>query len=293
MRQTQTLRDDAVPNANAVHPQRRRSLGRRLMPLGVFSMAVAAIIAAVGLPGGSSAAADAPVTVPQVIHTYPHDRNSFCQGLVIHRGMIVEGTGLYEQSQLRVVQLETGRPTAELPLSRDVFGEGVTVWKDQILQLTWKNGYLIVYDANTLKRLGIVKYEQIDPSLREGWGITHDGKHLILSDGSSQLRFIDPQTWRLVRTLTVKQGFRSLNKLNELEYVDGQIFANVWYSDRIARIDAETGKVIGWLDLAKIRPAEVRRNREAVLNGIAWDADQRRLFVTGKNWPSLFEIQLP
>ena len=174
-----------------------------------------------------------------------------------------------------------------------MFGEGITVWKDRVIQLTWKNGYLLLYDAASLQRQAYVRYRDIDSSLKEGWGITHDGVHLIISDGSSVLRFVDPSTFKLVRKLNVKNGFRSLSQLNELEFVQGEIFANVWYSDQIARIDPSSGKVTGWLDLSAIIPREVRRNKEAVLNGIAWDPTEKRLFVTGKHWPKLYQIRVP
>ncbi len=229
----------------------------------------------------------------QVANAYPHDAESFCQGLVWHRDSLLEGTGQYQKSRLRLIELQSGQPKIDVRMDADVFGEGVTVWQDKILQLTWKNGYLLIYDAATLERKAYVRYSQIDPSLREGWGLTHDGTHLIISDGSSTLRFVDPTSFRLVKKLTVRNGFRTLSQLNELEFVEGEIFANVWYMDQIARIDPQTGQVLSWLDLSKIKPRAVRFNREAVLNGIAWDADGRRLFVTGKNWPTLYEINVP
>ncbi|MEZ6061797.1 MAG: glutaminyl-peptide cyclotransferase [Planctomycetaceae bacterium] len=240
---------------------------------------------------GSSFANAVESTEAKLVKAYPHDATAFCQGLVVYRGQLLEGTGQYGRSRLRLVELESGVPDVDVPLANDVFGEGVTVWKDQIIQLTWQNGYLIVYDAATFKRTGTVAYRDIDASLKEGWGLTHDGTHLILSDGTSLLRFIDPETWRVVKSMRVKSGLRSLSRLNELEYVNGEIFANVWYQDRIARIDPESGRVTGWLDVSALRPRAVRRNREAVLNGIAWDAEQQRLFVTGKHWPNVFEIR--
>lgn len=266
---------------------------RKLMPLAVLLLAGTAVLAALAWPSGSSAEAAPPVQPVTVVRAFPHDATAFCQGLVVHNGQLLEGTGQYAQSRLRHVDLESGQSLREVRLDDRIFGEGITVWQDQILQLTWKNGFLLRYDAGTLQSLGSVPYRDIDPGLREGWGITQDGRHLIISDGSATLRFVDPATFRLVRTVVVKNGWRSLSQLNELEYVDGQILANVWYRDDIARIDPATGVVLGWLDLSAIKPREIRRNREAVLNGIAWDSDNRRLFVTGKNWPKLFEIRLP
>lgn len=260
----------------------------RLTPLIVLVVAGVAAGAAMLSPGATVTAA--PVQPVKLVNTYPHDRNSFCQGLVMLDGAILEGTGQYNRSRLRLVELATGRPSVDIALPGNVFGEGVTVWKNTILQLTWKNGYLLTYDSTTLKRTGSVRYRNIDRGLYEGWGITHDGTHLIISDGSSTLRFVDPQTFRIVRRVRVKDGFRGISKLNELEYVNGEILANVWYKDQIARIDAKSGRVLGWLDLQALRPASLINDREAVLNGIAWDAATQRLFVTGKNWPTLLEI---
>ncbi len=260
----------------------------RLVPPVVLLLAAVAAGAAMLSPGVSTTAA--PVTTVTVVNTFPHDRTSFCQGLVMLNGSILEGTGQYNRSKLRLVDLPTGKPTVDVALPGNIFGEGVTVWKNTILQLTWKNGYLLTYDSTTLQRTGSVQYRRIDRGLHEGWGITHDGTHLIISDGSSTLRFVDPETFRIVRRLRVKDGFRGVSKLNELEFVNGEILANVWYKDRIARIDPKSGRVLGWLDLQALRPASLRNDHEAVLNGIAWDAIGQRLFVTGKNWPTLLEI---
>ncbi|APZ96701.1 Glutamine cyclotransferase [Fuerstiella marisgermanici] len=256
------------------------------MPIAVLAVAVT-IAASVFLSSDSSAAA--PVQRVRVVNEFPHDPSSFCQGLVVHKGNLIEGTGHYNQSRLMQVDLETGKPSVNVPLPGEIFGEGVTVWKDTIIQLTWRNGYLITYNADTFERTGTVRLRSIDSSLREGWGITHDGTHLIISDGSPILRFVNPETFQAVRRLRVTDGRRAVSKLNELEFVNGEIFANVWYSDRIARIDPETGRVIGWLELKPLRPRGL--SREAALNGIAWDAASKRLFVTGKNWPTLYEIE--
>ncbi len=260
------------------------------MPCAVLIVAIAA--GASLLFTESSAGAAPPVIKAELVRAYPHDPTAFCQGLVLYDGKLLEGTGQYSHSRLRQVEIETGRSVFEQKLASEVFGEGITVWKDTVLQLTWRNGYLITYDAQTLQRTGTVRYAGIDPGLREGWGISHDGHSLIISDGSSALRFVDPETFTLERTLNVRSGARALSKLNELEFVNGQIFANVWYEDRIACIDPETGAVSEWIDVSHLRPREVRGNREAVLNGIAWDEKSGRLFVTGKHWPKLFEISV-
>ena len=256
------------------------------MPIIVLLLATLAAGAALLPSGGASA----PVTKARMVKAYPHDTGAFCQGLVVHNGQLLEGTGQYNESRLRLVDIKTGVPSVQLALPNNVFGEGVTVWKDTILQLTWKNGYLITYDAATFQQRGKVALSTIDRTLYEGWGITHNGTHLIISDGSSTLRFVDPATFRLAHTLRVIDGRSAVKWLNELEFVDGEIFANVWYKDQIARIDPATGLVNSWLDVSSMRPRSVRNNREAALNGIAWDAGQKRLFVTGKNWPTVFEV---
>lgn len=260
-------------------------------------MPIVALVVAIAVVAGllineSSAGAAPPITKARLVQAYPHDATAFCQGLVIHEGRLVEGTGQYSHSRLRLVDIDSGRSIIDQKLGSEVFGEGVTIWKDTILQLTWRNGYLIKYDAETLQRVGTVRYSQIDPTLREGWGIAHDGHSLIISDGSSSLRFVNPETFRLERSLNVRSGSKALSKLNELEFVNGQILANVWYEDRIACIDAESGVVTEWIELSHLRPREVKGNREAVLNGIAWDEKSGRLFITGKHWPNLFEISI-
>jgi glutamine cyclotransferase len=220
----------------------------------------------------------------QLVNSFPHDPNAFTQGLVFHEGSLLESTGKYGQSSLRRVELESGRVVQSHRLSRDLFGEGITVFGERIYQLTWRNGLAIVYDKETFDELGRLRYEG------EGWGLTNDGTYLIMSDGSATLRFVDPQDFRVVRRLVVHSRGRRVDRLNELQYVHGEIFANIWYRDHIARISPETGEVTGWIDLRTLWPE--RRDREAVLNGIAYDAENDRLFVTGKNWPRLYEIRL-
>lgn len=262
------------------------------MPIAVLCIAMMAAASVLFLPKPSVETASPPVTKGQVVKQYPHDRTAFCQGLVAFEGRLLEGTGQYQRSMLRLVDLDTGKSIIDQQNADDVFGEGITVWKDRVYQLTWRNGYMLAYDARTLQRTGYVRYRDIDPRLKEGWGLTHDGHSLILSDGSADLRFINPDTFKLEKKLRVKTGLKSISNLNELEFVNGRIFANIWYEDRIACIDPDSGAVSEWIDLAHIRPPEVKNNREAVLNGIAWDEKTRRLFVTGKHWPSLFEIRL-
>ena len=188
---------------------------------------------------------------------------------------------------MRKVELETGKVVQQHKLDDRLFGEGITIWENHIIQLTWKARQAIVYDLATFQEKHRFSYRG------EGWGLTHDGHSLIMSDGTSTLRVLDPKTFEIQRLLVVRDGNRRVNNLNELEYVEGEIYANIWYDDRIARISPSTGKVIGWLDLSRLYPRSQRPHRDAVLNGIAYDRQQRRLFVTGKDWPQLYEIRLP
>lgn len=273
------LRKRAMPQKNVP--------GWRRYGLACAVLAGTAIVAAFVLFTPESSA---DVLRVRKVAEFPHDRRAFTQGLVVHQSRLFEGTGRYQESSLREVDLVTGNVTRNVPLAGNIFGEGITVWKDQLIQLTWQNGHLIVWQLDSMQQQSTVSYQRIDRSLRQGWGITHNGQHVIISDGTSVLRFVDPKTWQTVRRIRVRQGNRAVGQLNELEYVNGEILANVWYSTRIARIDPQSGSITGWLELEHLFPATVRHNREAVLNGIAWDADRQRLFVTGKLWPSLYEI---
>jgi glutamine cyclotransferase len=221
----------------------------------------------------------------RIVHTYPHDRDAFTQGLVYHDGFLYEGTGLEGKSSLRKVDLTTGQVLQRVDLPHAYFGEGIVIWKDKVIQLTWRSRIGFVYELATFKQLRTFNYS------REGWGITQDGKRLIMSDGSASLFFWNPETLEETGRLPVDDNGRPVSNLNELEYIHGEIYANVWQSDRIARISPATGHVISWIDLAPLR-AELRTSRDDVLNGIAYDVKQNRLFVTGKNWSKLFEIRL-
>lgn len=222
----------------------------------------------------------------RVIAEFPHDPTAFTQGLVVVDGQMYEGTGKKGESTLRKVDLKTGRVELFVPLEPDLFGEGITVLGDRIYQLTWQNRIGLVYDLKTLRPIKTFRYSG------EGWGLTHDGKRLILSDGTSLLRFLDPQTFEVVKRLRVTSSNGPVDKLNELEFVKGEILANIWYQDRIARISAESGEILGWIDLSAIYPARRRATKEEVLNGIAYDESSSRMFVTGKNWPKVYEIEL-
>jgi len=220
----------------------------------------------------------------EIVRSYPHDVRAYTQGLAFEEGVLFEGTGQYGQSTLRRVELESGRVLQSVSLPNNMFGEGITVRGGEVIQLTWRNQVGIVYDKATFRELRRFRYSG------EGWGLTHDGTHLILSDGSSTLRFLDPKTFRVVRQLMVRSGGRRVANLNELEYVRGEILANIWYKDYIARISPANGEVLGWIDLQTLVPPGM--DREECANGIAYDAKHDRLFVTGKNWPQLFEIRL-
>jgi glutaminyl-peptide cyclotransferase len=221
----------------------------------------------------------------KVVAAYPHDPNAFTQGLAIEAGQLYEGTGQYGASTLRRVDLTTGRPEKQRALGPQFFGEGIAILGGLVYQLTWQNGVVVVYDLETFEVERTMRYEG------EGWGLTHDGRQLIMSDGSATIRFRDPATFAVRREIEVRADGVPLARLNELEYVDGEIWANIWYDDRIARIDPADGKVRGFIDLGALYPQSARSS-EAVLNGIAYDAAAKRLFVTGKNWPQLYEIEV-
>lgn len=227
-----------------------------------------------------------PVYTYEIVNVYPHDRNAFTQGLIFEDGFLYEGTGRRGQSTLRKIELETGQVLQLLPLPDQLFGEGVTIFGDRIIQLTWQSHLGFVYDKDSFELLRSFNYPT------EGWGITHDGQRLIMSDGTSTLYFWDPDTLEEIGRIEVYDNNGPVIKLNELEYIQGEIYANVWQTNRIARIDPQTGRVVGWLELAGLLEPEDFSQPVDVLNGIAYDAQKNRLFVTGKLWPKLFEIKL-
>lgn len=223
----------------------------------------------------------------RVLETYPHDPNAYTQGLVFVDGVLYEGTGQRGESELRRVDLETGTVEQANALDEELFGEGVVVLGDRIYQITWQSGLAFVYDRETFELLETFSYGG------EGWGLTTDGARLIMSDGSDRLFFRDPETFEVLETVVVRDAGLPVSNLNELEYIDGEVWANVYQTDWIVRINPATGEVIGWVDMRGLRPAgDPRWEQAEVLNGIAWDADTGRLFVTGKYWPELYEIEL-
>ncbi|UTW55585.1 glutaminyl-peptide cyclotransferase [Kordiimonas sp. SCSIO 12610] len=248
----------------------------------VFSLAVF-----LNFTGTLSAQDQIPRYGYKIINSFPHDPNAFTQGLLIENGVLYESTGLYGESSVRRVALETGQVEQKYNISRRYFGEGIVNWKDKLFVLSWRKQTGFVLGKNTFRVERQFHYRG------EGWGITQNGEHLIMSDGTNKLRYLDPEKFNEVKEISVTFEGNPVQKINELEWVNGEIFANVWQSDLILRIDPETGAVKGILDLTGILPdGTVPDRRNNVLNGIAYDADTNRLFVTGKKWPTLFEIQI-
>jgi glutamine cyclotransferase len=222
----------------------------------------------------------------RIVHTYPHDPRAYTQGLIYIDGQLYESTGLNGRSSLRMEDLATGRALQSAAVPQQYFAEGLAAWGSTLVQLTWQSHVAFVYDRFSFRLLRTLRYDC------DGWGLTADSKNLILSDGTAEIRFFDPATFSEVRHIYVSDHGKPIDQLNELEYIHGQIYANVWHTDRIVRISPETGRVLGWINLAGLlRPGEVT-DQEAVLNGIAYDAAHDRLFVTGKLWPRIFEIKV-
>ena len=229
-----------------------------------------------------------PVTIDgyEVVKVWPHDMDAYTQGLVFHDGKLLESTGQEGRSSLRRVELETGKVLQKVDLPRPYFAEGITLLKGKIYQLTWQHQLGFIYDAETFEKIGTFNYQG------EGWGLTSDGQSLILSDGTHRIRFLDPDNFQVRKTISVLDGTKAIVELNELEYVQGEIYANIWHANRIARIDPQTGRIVGWIDLTGLLSLTEIRDEEAVLNGIAYEEANGRLFVTGKLWPKLFEIRV-
>lgn len=246
----------------------------------------------------SEAVPPAPVPTPQaavrptiqtydIIAAYPHDVSAFTQGLFFWNGILYESTGRHGESTVRKTVIETGEITEFRDIPPEYFGEGITRWQDKIIALTWQSGLGFVMDIESLTPLDVFGYPG------EGWGLTANETHLIQSDGSNVLRFLDPETFKITRTLNVNINGKPLNAINELEWIEGEIWANVWRSDLIARIDPDTGNVTAVVDMSNLFPISERKNADDdVLNGIAHDPETGRLFVTGKHWPNLYEIRV-
>jgi glutamine cyclotransferase len=227
-----------------------------------------------------------PIDEIVVVHTYPHDSSAFTEGLVYHKGYLYESTGLRGKSALRKVEVNSGRVIKEADLAEKYFGEGMAILRNKIYQLTWQNQTGFIYNLSTFKLIGKFSYAG------EGWGLATDGKNLFMSDGSSQITCRAPDTFQIIRKINVRDGDRPIDKLNELEIIGGEIWANIFMENIIARISLQTGEVLGWIDLRPLfsrLPASPKRD---VLNGIAFDSEKERIFVTGKFWPTLFEIKI-
>lgn len=228
-----------------------------------------------------------PVATLRVVNEYPHDAVAFTQGLVIRDGILNESTGLYGRSTVRQVELETGKVENYVKFDDQTFGEGMTVLGDEIFVVTWQNRIGYVLDRKTLASKRSFRYSG------EGWGLTDNGQQLILSDGTAVLRFLDPKDGRVLKRLPVRDADRLVDKLNELEFIDGVIYANIWFDRRVARIDAKTGKVLGWIDATPLwQHVDLADPHEDVLNGIAYDRKSKKLYMTGKRWPKLLEVEL-
>lgn len=220
-----------------------------------------------------------------IVHTYPHDPNAFTEGLVYANGFLYESTGLNGDSSLRRVDLTTGNVLQQYNVSAQYFGEGITIVNNTIIQLTWESNIGFIYDKTTFALLSNFSYPT------EGWGLTYNGSQLIMSDGSNHLYFLDPTTFQRTGEVQVHDGSTNVVNINELEYVNGEVYANIWETNTIAIINPQTGQVVAWIDLTGL-PSENNSDPNAVLNGIAYDPNNNRLFVTGKDWPSLYQITL-
>lgn len=262
-------------------------LSTAAMVLGVWTLPAAKASAQAASPPLVTVAAQPPAVLEyEVVRSYPHDRTAFTQGLIVRDGFLYESTGLNGRSSLRKVVLESGEVVQRESVPKEYFAEGLTDWKDRLIQITWQSARGLVYDLKTFKPSGGFSYAG------EGWGITQDGKRLIMSDGTATLRFLDPVTYVETGKLEVTYQGKPLANLNELEFVRGRIFANVWQSNSIVVIDPKNGRVTAQIDLPGLLTPEERSGGVDVLNGIAYDARHDRLFVTGKMWPKLFEIRL-
>ena len=227
-----------------------------------------------------------PVMTYEVLNVFPHDPEAFTQGLVYYQDYLYESTGLYGESSLRKVDLETGEVLKNVGLPDEYFAEGLAIFDNKLFQLTWREGVGFIYDVDDFSLLDQFAYQT------EGWGLTHDGKQLILSDGTNNLYFLDPGSLEITDSIEVTFMGEEIVRLNELEYIRGEIYANIWQTDTIVRIDPKSGDVLGWIDLRGILPEDLRTPDTDVLNGIAYDHENGRLFITGKRWPRLYEIRL-
>lgn len=252
-----------------------------------FGILFAALLAGLTPLSAQPAAKGAiPVEIAVAVKRYPHDPRAFTEGLFIDAGQLFESTGEVGRSSVRRVDLATGKVLRSAVIPPPQFGEGIAPWRGQILSLTWQSGIGYRWDRKTLKQLGTFRYSG------EGWALTRAGSQLVMSDGTDTLRFVDPRTFKVKRTLKVTVQGRPLRQINELEWVNGQIFANIWMTDYIARINPVSGKVVGLIDVTALHKEAGAFGSNQVANGIAWDAARGKLYLTGKEWPTLFEVVL-
>lgn len=255
------------------------------MPSQFRTMATAVLCALLALAGAQNARA-APVYGFRVVHTYPHDPNAFTEGLFYKDGFLYESTGLKGRSSIRKVKLETGEVVQKRDISSAYFGEGIVFWKNRLIELTWRSQIGFIYDLATFTPKGSFHYPG------EGWALTRDAHRLIMSDGTSDLRFLDPDSLKVTGRVQVSDDGAPVLNINEVEQVNGRIYANIWQTSRIACIDPKSGQVLSWIDLSPLVAANQNGNPDAVLNGIAYDSKTDRVFVTGKLWPSVYEIKI-
>ena len=255
--------------------------------LSLIAAALLAAASSLATPAHAASAKQIPVYGVQVVHAYPHDINAFTEGLFYLNGYLYESTGLESHSSVRKVKLETGQVVQRATLPADMFGEGIAPWNGRLVGLTWKAEVGYVLDLESFDTKGQFGYPG------EGWGLTHDDTEMVMSDGTADLRFLNPTTLVESHRIHVTAQGKPVEQLNELEWVDGEIYANIWQTDRIARIDPRTGHVVGWIDCKGLLPMkDFTPQHTDVLNGIAYDAATKRLWVTGKFWPKVFEIKL-
>jgi glutaminyl-peptide cyclotransferase len=235
---------------------------------------------------GNASSQEVPTYTFEIVNSWPHDCKAFTQGLVFYQNLFFESTGQYGESSLRRVEPETGKVLKKIKIDGDYFAEGITIFQGKIFQLTWESHKGFIYDLESFERTGEFTYEG------EGWGLTHDGRSLIMSDGTNRIRFLDPVSLKVERKISVYDNNQPLMLLNELEYIKGEIYANIWRSDRIVRINPANGKITGWIDLTGLLSSKGNCQQAEVLNGVAYEEAGDRLFVTGKLWPKVFEIRL-
>ncbi len=245
-----------------------------------------AVVLALLAPAVAAAQERAPIQSYEVVASFPHDTGAFTEGLFFQEGVLYESTGLEGRSDIRKVDPVTGKVLQKRDLDARYFGEGIVAWKGKLVELTWRDGIGFVYDLKTFEPKATFAYPG------EGWALTHDNRRIVMSDGTAELRFLDPETLKETGRIKVTDGGGEVSNINEIEWIDGEVWANIWQTDWIARIDPATGRVKAWIDMTGLLPAQDRTGREDVLNGIAYDAKGRRVLVTGKFWPKLYEIRV-